>query len=84
MPEQPVWMTPDPWEVELDRLKERTKAQRAEHRREYKRLWQRMYRARRRAAVTGWLHELKCDGNHKGNYTCKPIPTYGEPQEEAA
>lgn len=77
------WLVPDPWEIEEDnhsaatrRGMARTPAERAEWRRRYMRDYQRARRFGVDAEIVGWLHELACDGNHKGNRRCKPLPCY--------
>lgn len=34
-------------------------------------------RIRQGTSPIGWLHELRCDGNHSGNRKCTPIAVYG-------
>lgn len=77
------WLVPDAWEAPSDRHAEatrrgmsRTPQERIDYRRAYHRDWSRARRYGVDAPIVGWLHELSCDGNHKGTKRCKPLPCY--------
>lgn len=79
MTEQPDWMTPDPWESHGEATRRglaRTPEERRQHRLTYLRDYRRRQRRGTDAEPVGWLHELRCEGNHHGHAGCKPIPVY--------
>jgi hypothetical protein len=89
-PEQD-WMTPEPWEVAAADHGEatrrglaRTPEERRAYRNRYHRDWNRARRYGSAEPIVGWLHELACDGNHKGHKGCKPVPCYRSDAEVAA
>lgn len=85
-PDRP-WLVPEPWEIQREKHAEatrlgklRTPDERREHYNRRHRDWERAQRYGVDAPIVGWLHELACDGNHKGNKRCKPTPCYAVTQ----